>query len=100
MVIEEILSLFRPDQSAFRGTHNGAELDLLIECRGRRIGFEVKSSAAPKLTPSMRIALDDLDLECIFVIHQGLHRWDLAERVTALPLSNLLELPAELGLEV
>lgn len=99
MVIEEILSLFHPDQSAFWGTHNGAELDLLVECQGRRIGFEVKSSAAPKPTPSMRIAITDLGLEQIFVIHQGLHRWDLAEQVTALPLSNLLDLPAELGLE-
>jgi hypothetical protein len=59
-VIEQLLHAAAPDQAYFWATHQGAEIDLLMLRGSRRIGVEIKRSDAPSLTPSMRIALDDL----------------------------------------
>jgi hypothetical protein len=50
----------RPEECFFWATHAGAELDLLVVRGRRRLGFEMKRSEAPQVTPSMRIALQDL----------------------------------------
>lgn len=81
----------RPEECHFWATHAGAELDLLI-VRGRhRYGFEIKRTTAPKTTPSMRHALEDLRLSRLDVIHAGNHTFPLAEKIRAVPLQNLLE---------
>lgn len=67
-----------------------AELDLLLFKDQRRIGVEFKRSDAPKLTPSMRIALDDLKLDALYVVYPGRHRHALAPKVEAVPLTALL----------
>ena len=87
--VEEILKTLQPEGAYFWATHAGAELDLLLVKNGRRLGVECKRVDAPRLTPSMRIALQDLDLEQLFVIYPGLQRYTLAERAEAVPLSAL-----------
>lgn len=89
--LEEILSATGPDEAYFWGTHNGAELDLLLLKNGKRIGVEFKRMDAPRLTRSMRIALDDLALEHIFVIYPGSRSYPLSEQVTVVPLSQLTQ---------
>jgi hypothetical protein len=44
---------------------------------------------APKLTPSMKIALEDLDLERLIVIYPGDRSYPLHDRVEAVPISVL-----------
>lgn len=88
-VIEEALSAIRPDESYFWATHSGAELDLLLIKDGKRIGLECKRADAPRLTPSMRIALADLELDRLLVVYPGSRRYPLAEGVEALPLTEL-----------
>jgi predicted AAA+ superfamily ATPase len=81
----------RPEECFFWATHSGAELDLLI-MRGRlRYGFEIKRTSAPRLTPSMHIALRDLKLDRLDVIHAGHQTFPLATKVRAVALSNLLD---------
>ena len=58
--------------------------------KGRRIGVECKRSDAPKLTPSMKTALVDLKLTRLFVVYPGDRRYALADRVEAVPLSELV----------
>lgn len=70
-------------------THSGAELDLMVVRGRRRIGFEFKYGAAPAMTKSMRIALDDLQLSRLFVIHAGDREYDIASNVHAVPLSHV-----------
>jgi predicted AAA+ superfamily ATPase len=93
-VIEQILGASRaqPSNAFFWRTHDGAELDLLLVHRGKRLGFEVKHTSAPSLTPSMRIALNDLRLAKLFVIHAGTERWSLAERTEAVPFTAIGEI--------
>ena len=57
----------------------------------RRLGFEFKRTAAPSVTPSMRVALDVLRLHRLFVIHAGARTFELHRKVRAIGLSRLLE---------
>ncbi|MCC7262707.1 MAG: ATP-binding protein [Candidatus Latescibacteria bacterium] len=87
--IEETLKVFQPDEAYFWATHNGAELDLLLIKGGKRIGVECKRVDAPRLTPSMRVALQDLELDRLLVIYPGEQRFPLAERTEAVPLTEV-----------
>jgi predicted AAA+ superfamily ATPase len=81
----------RPEECFFWATHAGAELDLLVMRGNRRLGFEFKRTDAPTTTRSMRVALEDLKLERIDVVHAGEQAFPLAERIRAVPLSRVLE---------
>lgn len=89
--VEEILKAQHPDEAYFWATHNGAEIDLVLFQRGRRIGIECKRSDAPTLTPSMRIALADLKLDELHVVYPGEKRYALAKNVEAVPLAELVK---------
>jgi predicted AAA+ superfamily ATPase len=90
-VIEHILDRLGSRDAYFWATHQGAELDLLVFHRGRRIGFEVKFSDAPKITRSMRTALNDLKLDQLWVIHPGDASWNMTESIEAVAFSELLK---------
>lgn len=88
-VIEEAITLVQPDEAYFWATHAGAELDLLLFKDGRRIGIEIKRADAPRLTPSMRTALEDLRLDRLVVVYPGDRRYPLAEGVEVVPFGEL-----------
>src|SRR3990167_3860553 len=58
LALEEVIRYHgaKVGQAYFWQTHGEAELDLLIFKQGKRLGFEFKYSAAPRLTKSMKIA--------------------------------------------
>ncbi len=81
----------RWDECYFWATHAGAELDLLV-VRGRtRLGFEIKRTTAPTVTASMRVALHDLKLKRLDVVHAGGQSFPLAPRMRAVALARLLQ---------
>lgn len=88
--IEQLLHAMEPDQAYFWATHQGAELDLLLLRGSRRVGVEIKRGDAPSLTPSIRIALDDLRLNKLWLIYPGHQRYNLNERVTAVPFNEVI----------
>lgn len=75
----------------FWRTHQGAEIDLILQNGGRLRGFEIKRTTAPRVTPSMRAALHDLELDRIDVLHAGDETFALAPKITAVSASRLLE---------
>jgi uncharacterized protein len=82
----------RSDETYHWRTQQGAELDLLL-VRGRlRLGFEVKRTVAPVLTPSMRSAVQDLKLKSLIVIHAGKMTFPLSKQVLAVACGDLLRL--------
>ena len=87
-VLEKTLTEAGPDQAYFWGTHAGAELDLLLFARGRRIGVEIKRVDAPRRTPSMTAALRDLALDALYVVYPGDLRYEMGERITAVPAAE------------
>jgi predicted AAA+ superfamily ATPase len=81
----------RAEECYFWATHAGAELDLLVTRGNRRLGFEIKRTDAPKVTRSMHVALSDLKLQRLDVIHAGEHTFPLDTKIRAVSLSRLLE---------
>lgn len=71
------------EECYFWGTQSKAELDLLIVKNGKRIGYEFKYSDAPKMTPSMRIACEDLKLDHLYAVYPGTMTFPLSEKITA-----------------
>ena len=69
-------------------TQAGAELDLLLFLKGRRIGIEITRADAPTLTPSMRSALADLELHRLLVVYPGSTRYALAPQVDVRSLAQ------------
>ena len=89
--VEEVIKSFRPDEAYFWATHGGAELDLLLFKSGRRVGVECKRMDAPRLTPSMRIALADLKLNHLYVLYPGEKTYSLAKNVDVMPLATFVK---------
>lgn len=78
------------DEAYFWALHSGAELDLMTLHKGRRLGFEVKLTRSPKVTPSMRAAQQALELEHLYVVCHGEgNAWPLTDGISAVPLNAL-----------
>ena len=90
-VIQQIVQLVQapPEQCFHWSTHAGAEIDLMVLEGTRRLGFEVKRAEAPRLTRSMRSAMETLGLDTLDVVHAGTETYRLAQGVRALPAREL-----------
>jgi predicted AAA+ superfamily ATPase len=90
-VIEQLLAHL-PDASAYYWrTQAGAELDLLLFQKGRRIGIEIKRADAPKMTQSMSAALDDLELSRLLVVYPGSTAYTLRPKVEVMSLAQCVD---------
>lgn len=92
-VLAQIISRLgaQPHECHHWATHAGAELDLLVVRGNRRLGFEAKLTEAPAVTKSMRVAIEDLRLSRLFVVHAGETSFPLAENIQAVPAGLLTE---------
>lgn len=90
-MIEQLIRLLNADESeCFHwATHAGAALDFLHVRGLTKTGFEIKRTVAPKVTKSMRIALEDLGLDRLYVIHAGDHSYPMAEKIDAVSCSEM-----------
>ena len=87
--IEQVLRIVRPAEAYFWGSHRGAELDLFFLHGGKRYGVEVKFNEAPLVTRSMRIALQDLRLEHLWVLCPAPIGYPVDDRITVWPLRKI-----------
>jgi predicted AAA+ superfamily ATPase len=87
----------REEECFHWATHAGASLDLLVVRGNHRLGFELKRTAAPRVTPSMRTALADLRLDRLDVVHAGTSTFSLTPQVRAVASARLLEDIVPLG---
>ncbi|MGD9592873.1 MAG: ATP-binding protein [Candidatus Berkiella sp.] len=69
------------NEAYFWATHNQAELDLLLFHKGKRLGFEFKYTSTPKVTKSMHIAIQDLNLDHLTIVYPGKKSYQLDERI-------------------
>ncbi len=90
--LEQVLQILHPSQAYFWGTHNLAELDLLLFHNGRRFGIEVKFSESPRITPSMKIAVKDLELSHLWIIYPGQHDYPVETNISVHSLQNIARL--------
>jgi predicted AAA+ superfamily ATPase len=91
-VLEQLIRQLgaRVEECFFWATHGGSELDLLVVRGSQRLGFEIKRTSSPKITPSMRHALSDLKLGSLDVIHAGDTTFPLEKKIRAVALTRLL----------
>jgi uncharacterized protein len=80
-----------PEECFYWATHAGAELDLLIIRGKKRLGFEIKRTSSPKMSPSIRTALTDLNLNSLDIIHAGKETFPLDKKVRAVAFERVLE---------
>ncbi len=73
----------------FWSTHSGAEVDLFWQQGGKNYAAEFKFADAPKTTKSMRVAIEDLELEQLFVIYPGKENYKADKTIAMIGLSNL-----------
>jgi predicted AAA+ superfamily ATPase len=88
-VVEEVIRSVQPDEVYFWATHNGAEIDLVLLKDGRKYGVECKRMDAPRLTASMRTAMNELKLDRLAVVYPGTKRYPLAPRITVTPVETI-----------
>lgn len=80
----------RTNECYFWATHSDAELDLLVVKGSKKFGFEFKYSDRPKLTNSMRVAMETLELDSLTLIYPGEVTIPLADNIEAIGLENFL----------
>lgn len=92
--IEQVLAREPHDEAYFWATHQGAEIDLVLRQGDRLVGVECKRVDAPRLTASIRIAVEDLGLSRVVVVYPGERRYRITEAVEAVPLRAVSEVPS------
>lgn len=88
--LEETIKWYhaRSEECYFWATQGGAELDLLILKDGKRLGFEFKYTDSPTTTKSMHIALEDLKLDHLYLVHPHAKSFPLTDNMTALGIDS------------
>ncbi|MFM2343863.1 MAG: hypothetical protein RLZZ210_471 [Pseudomonadota bacterium] len=89
--LEQVIRYYdaEPEECYFWSSHNIAEIDLLIFKNGKRIGFEFKYTDSPKITSSMKISLEDLELDQIKVIFPGDISFRMSDEIEAVGFETL-----------
>lgn len=91
--IEEIIRKIGTDAKFyFWRTQAGAELDLFIIKDGKKIGFEIKLSDTPEITKSMQIALEDLNLDHLYIVNPSDSFWKKTDKVSVIGIKKLYDL--------
>jgi uncharacterized protein len=93
--LEQAIRVFgkRNEEIFYWETHSGAELDLFWRDRGMNLGIEFKFSDAPGMSKSLDSAIHDLELAHLWVVYPGTETYRLHERITVLPLKDLIKKP-------
>ncbi len=89
--LEELVSKLvkRDSEVFFYAAHSGVELDLFWQDKGKAFGAEFKYLDAPKTTKSMHQAIEDLELDELWVVYPGNQQYRLTEKITVIPLSSI-----------
>ncbi len=89
--LEQIIRISnKPDSSFYYWrTQAGAEIDLFWEQDGKRYGVEFKYSDAPRTTRSMTIAMQDLELEHLWIVYPGKDYYTLSEKASVLGITDI-----------
>ena len=92
--LESVIKVLGLNESEayFWSSHSYAEVDLFCLRKSKPIGFEIKFTAEPKITKSMKVAIESLGLTHLYVIYAGDENYPLAKNVTAISLKKIDEI--------
>jgi len=88
--MESVISILKVDDEDcyFWSTQGVAECDLIIFYQGLKLGFEFKYSDAPKVSKSMIKAVNDLQLDHLYILSPGRNQYYVREKITSVGLGN------------
>lgn len=94
LVVEHLCALAPPGADiGFYRTAAGAELDVVVAWGSRKVGFEIKFSAAPKVTRGFWQACADVDVDAAYIVAPVAQGWPLQTDTTyAVNVASVLEL--------
>ncbi len=89
--LETIASVLeKPDNElSFWRTHAGNEIDLFWQAHGKNWAVEFKFADAPRLTPAGESAINDLNLQHLWIVYPGTDQYRLSDKITVLPIKNI-----------
>ena len=90
-VIEQIVKIMNPPEYFYWRTHTGVELDLFIIKDNKRYGFEIQYSDKPHVTRSLKQAINDLQLDALFLVYRGKYHFDVESNIKLIPFDKLKE---------
>ncbi len=101
-VINQIKNILKNEYELyFYRTHNGAELDLLIEKGGEiYMGIEIKYTDAPKLSKGNYLAMEDIKSKENYVITPSSDTFPIKENVWVISISNFMQLLKEKNMTI
>lgn len=79
---EEIIRYSGSRDCYFWSTQNQSELDLFVLKDGKRLGFEFKYTATPKITKSIHFVLNDLKLDHLTIITPATVSYPLGPKIS------------------
>jgi len=90
--LEEILRAYQAseEEAYFWGVHGQGELDLLFIQGGKRLGFEIKYSESPKISPSHRELVSILKLDQLFFVTPTENDFAVEDKIRVIGLQQLL----------
>lgn len=95
-VIEQLIAFFNiyfPNSRFYYWrTAGGAEVDLLVEVKGKIIPFEIKLHSAPNknMAKGLLACMYDLKIQQGYIIYPGKEEYSLGNNITVMPIEKLL----------
>ena len=80
----------------FYRTSQGAEIDFIIERKGKRIAIECKASLSPSLSRGNRYAIKDLQADHTLIVSPLEQGWNMKDGVKIVSLSQMISFLREL----
>lgn len=96
-VLEQIAAALPQGASlGFYRTAAGTEMDVVVSNGRRTLGFEIKFSAAPRVTKGFWVAIDDLKLDAAFVVAPIARSFPMRNGVEAIGVDGIAQALASL----
>jgi len=90
--LDQVLRMLSAETEAyFWSTYSGAEVDLLLLRKGKRVGLEFKYADAPGTTKSMHLTLAALKLDRLYIVYPGSRSYPLTNVIEAIPLTAVVD---------
>ena len=92
-VLENLIRVLgrKDSQFYFWAAHTGGKVDLIVQSGSQLRGFEIRRTSSPRITRSVRSALEDLSLTRMDVVHAGPASFALGRRTRAISVERLHE---------
>ena len=92
-VLENLIRVLgrKDSQFYFWAAHTGAKVDLIVQSGSQLRGFEIRRTSSPRITRSVRSALENLSLTRMDVVHAGPSSMALGRRTRAISAERLHE---------